>query len=207
MKIIFLDIDGVLNSLMGNKIANVFNRTKNRPDSEINSHNLDILRLIIHYTDAKIVISSSWRKSKQFDYNVDNFKKLFAKLGWEDCPIIAVTQSSSGYRGEEVALFLDEISLTQNIEDYIILDDDSDFILEKMSDLDPKYYQQCGLDDNKIYSHYWENQRLILINRLTGLSYGDLIEVLKIWAPDCSMMDIHNSYIPYMHRYGKKFSD
>lgn len=205
MKIIFLDIDGVLNSMLGSHLAKVFHHTQNRPESEIDMHNLDILRLMVHYTDAKIVISSSWRKRTMFDYSVDNFKKFFTKLGWTDCPIIGVTENGSSYRGQEVALYLDNLSLTENIEDYIILDDDSDFILETLNDLESKYYIQCGIDKNKKYSSYWENQRLILINRLTGLSYNDLIEVLKLWAPESSMLEIHNSYIPYMHRYGKKF--
>ena len=54
MKVIFLDIDGVLNSA-------VYDRTKSFEDGNIDRTRLPILRSIIDRTGADVVLSSSWR--------------------------------------------------------------------------------------------------------------------------------------------------
>ena len=56
MKVIFLDIDGVLNSEMYEA-----SRTENSTDGYIDMSRLKLLADIINATDAKIVLSSSWR--------------------------------------------------------------------------------------------------------------------------------------------------
>ena len=54
MKVIFLDIDGVLNSA-------VYDRTKHWEDCNIDQTRLPILRSIIDRTGTEVVLSSSWR--------------------------------------------------------------------------------------------------------------------------------------------------
>lgn len=217
MKLIFLDIDGVLNNILDHKISHQFLGKASEYKVDISQSNFDILKYLTTLTNAHIVISSSWRKSPFYKNHenedvpneeieiIKKFKQLFSKFGWDNAPIIGITPSLSGFRGEEVATYLDEISKNYVIEDYIILDDDSDFILQKPQDLSKQFLDRSGINVNKKYSHYWENQRLILINRLVGLSYNDLIEVLKLWAPESDMIKIHESYQPYIPRYGKKF--
>ena len=56
MKVIFLDIDGVLNSEMYEA-----SRTENSTDGYIDMSRVKLLADIINVTDAKIVLSSSWR--------------------------------------------------------------------------------------------------------------------------------------------------
>lgn len=66
MNLIFLDIDGVLNS--HRKLKEVYNRTKkphslyNYPFDEICLSNL---KLLVETTNSKIVITSSWRKDEE----------------------------------------------------------------------------------------------------------------------------------------------
>lgn len=63
MNIIFLDVDHVLNSL--NKLIEVYKKT-GRPHSgyayPFDEKCLRNLKLIVQETDAKIVITSTWRK-------------------------------------------------------------------------------------------------------------------------------------------------
>lgn len=219
MKIIFLDIDGVLNSNLYSSIKRMKKVSSldclGRPLSNIDKHNLDILRLIVYKTGAKLVISSTWRKDIHVvgrdcpeNEKTEKFIQLFKDLGWDDAPIIGVTPCLSGFRGEEVATFLDELAKTETIEDYIILDDDSDFIYGELSDLEIRQQDIMRVLDKEAQeqkSKYWRNQRHILTNRLIGLSYDDLIEILKLWSPNDSIVNNYNDYIPYMHRYGKRF--
>jgi len=54
VKIIFLDIDGVLNSEMYDK-----SRLEKRPDNRIDLSRVKLLADIVNVTDAKIVLSST----------------------------------------------------------------------------------------------------------------------------------------------------
>lgn len=57
MKIIFLDIDGVLNSVMYD-----CQRTEERRDNRIDMSRVELLADIVKKTGAKIVFSSTWRE-------------------------------------------------------------------------------------------------------------------------------------------------
>ena len=55
MKIIFLDIDGVLNS-------RIYDRKRNRDElTDIDETRLPLVKELVAATGAKIVLSSSWR--------------------------------------------------------------------------------------------------------------------------------------------------
>lgn len=72
-KIIFLDIDGVLNSLP------YFNRVKNNEGfDEISPFHLKLLAKIYHATNAEIVLSSTWRNCK--DSTDDTCKEMYQYL-------------------------------------------------------------------------------------------------------------------------------
>ena len=65
MNAIFLDVDGVLNSI--NKLKEVYNKTKkahsgyNYPFDE---NALENLKEIVIKTNSKIIITSTWRKNR-----------------------------------------------------------------------------------------------------------------------------------------------
>lgn len=117
MRIIFLDIDGVVTSL----------RT--------GWHNLDIytinfLRWVCKKADVKIVISSTWR----MNHNADYWKNIFGEYIHKDyrTPIGRELASirDNLCRGNEIQLWLSE---HPEVTKYLILDDDSDMLEFQMN--------------------------------------------------------------------------
>ena len=108
-KIIFLDFDGVITL---------------PPHWNINGDKLKNLKKIVDATNAKIVISSSWREldlvSTKSRILVNNNNKI---LNWFKDNIYDITPIA-GYRGEEIQRWID----SHDIENYVILDDDSDML-------------------------------------------------------------------------------
>lgn len=118
MNIIFLDIDGVLNSKR--KLIEIYNKTHkshsgyNYPFDE---KCLEYLKLLVEKTNSKIVITSSWRKTKEGiillnktlkEYNLDKY-------------IIGYTPILNTKREIEIIEYLKTL---KEIPNYIILDDD-----------------------------------------------------------------------------------
>jgi hypothetical protein len=92
MKIIFLDIDWVL----------IPNFNHEEIDQEWNVECCDNLVEIIESTNAKIVISSSWR------HNIKNLKKAWLKAWLDEDFIIWVTPSKTWWgRDEEIKQYLE----------------------------------------------------------------------------------------------------
>lgn len=133
MKIIFLDIDGVLNSeetaLAWNKITPGQGYGGHFPETKEISVN-DVkwgetlfknLRKIVEDTGAKIVISSTWR----LHFSLAKFKEMFALYGWQDPPIIDATNNWGHIRGDQIQAWLDN---HEDITHYVILDDASDML-------------------------------------------------------------------------------
>ena len=104
MKLIFLDIDGVLNTL-GNHTQR---------SCKIDTDKLRLVCGLSKRCRAEIVISSYWRLSAMND-----IKKLFSSEGIE---ILGATTALSGNkRQKEILDFMDKIE--DHIEGYVILDD------------------------------------------------------------------------------------
>jgi len=114
-KIIFLDIDGVMSSLNQHLAEGNYGGKMS-----ISKYHLKVLKLIIKCTGAKVVISSTWRRS----HTCEELQKLLPKI-----PIIGKTPITniSMNRGNEIQQWLDENKKQYpNIKKFIILDDDSD---------------------------------------------------------------------------------
>lgn len=112
MKVIFLDVDGVLNS------DEYFDRIQNLDiegiESEIDINKVKLLKKAVDTTGAKVVLSSSWRYTK----NALALKKLLADYG------IRITDSTpvvENKRGLEIKKWLEN---NDNVEDFVILDDE-----------------------------------------------------------------------------------
>lgn len=120
-KFIFLDIDGVLNSI---DLSVAQQATERAPKSRL--HDIDpvrvgLLKWVVDMTNANIVISSTWRTGRTAEW----FVGFFEALNWCNPPIVGVTPISNGIRGDEINEYL-----TLNGQEeckYVILDDDSDF--------------------------------------------------------------------------------
>ena len=112
MKVIFLDVDGVLNS------DEYFDRIQNLDiegiESEIDINKVKLLKKAVDTTGAKVVLSSSWRYTK----NALALKKLLADYG------IHITDSTpvvEHKRGLEIRTWLEN---NNNVENFVILDDE-----------------------------------------------------------------------------------
>ena len=125
-KYIFLDVDGVLNSEHTLDDRSTFNA------SIICDQYLENLRKIVEETDAKLVLSSSWRV--YFDKNIDNPINIFGitllhALSKHNLKLHAATPFVKGEfsneRGLEIKTCIEQLKIT----DYVIIDDEefSDF--------------------------------------------------------------------------------
>ena len=121
MKIIFLDIDGVLNSIRTRETFEDF--------VFVDDDKILLLKDIIAKTDAKIVLSSSWRNGWQFkdknprcaNEDVRLFEALQRKLKEFDIELMSYTDNF-WHRGKEIDTWLKNWN-GENIESFVILDD------------------------------------------------------------------------------------
>jgi len=116
MKVIFLDIDGVLNS-------SVYDKERSEKDGNIDKTRLVLIKELIDKTGAKIVLSSSWRN--HWEKNPDECDKTgkeinadFNSVGLE----IYDKTIKDGYRerSEEIRMWLND---NPCIESFVIFDD------------------------------------------------------------------------------------
>lgn len=110
MKIVFLDIDGVVNTESDLSRGILIN-------SEL------VLRIdkLCRDNNSKIVISSSWRNS----YTLDNLRMLFKVCGMFTSYSTIIDKTSCNItRGEEIKKWLDSRG---DIDGYVIIDDYDDF--------------------------------------------------------------------------------
>lgn len=141
-KIIFLDIDGVLNS---NKYYEECDKLEKDPilttGLDIDEKCVENLKKIIKATNAKIVVSSSWRTIRKFEL----FKKYMEK---QELPIYDVTPSLDG-RGDEIRAWLEKNK--EQVQDFILIDDDvfPDFneLIEKL--IKTSFYKE-GLEEKHV---------------------------------------------------------
>ncbi len=150
MKILFLDVDGVLNC------QETFTKDPNQ-HFPIDKYMAFLVGKIQIETDCKIVLSSSWR---HHNASVDHIRtrvcNIYDLTGDEpydpDKPGVEGCQ-----RGREIKKWL-ELS-KYKIEKYAILDDDSDMLLEQL----PNFFKtdwKIGLTDEialKVIKHLNEN--------------------------------------------------
>ena len=126
MKVIFLDVDGVLNDY---DTCLAFVKEYQRTGvlkAELNEEMVSNLKEIVDRTDAKIVLSSSWRLYGCMDngkfipkqYKAKGLVDMFDKYGME----IYDTVSYSRTRGLQI---LDYVYMN-DVDDYIVLDDDEE---------------------------------------------------------------------------------
>lgn len=135
MKIIFLDIDGVLNgynrwNLLGWKIVKKINYKPlilfyKRYYQPFSIHESKVKRLakIVHSTNAKVVMSSSWRHGwwkTPYEKQYDDQKLLTDLLNKYNIKVIDITPRLNT-RGEEINSWL---SSHNDITNFIILDDE-----------------------------------------------------------------------------------
>lgn len=124
MKIIFLDVDGVLNYAGCGDIINGF--------LGVSLDKVKLLRQIVDATGAKLVLSSTWRRKINPGVPLPGQKNVFAielmsKLEQEDMRLYDYTSvdTSDSHRRKQIEALLKEYSHDgAQIDSWIVLDDD-----------------------------------------------------------------------------------
>lgn len=137
MKIIFLDIDGVLNS-------DIFWRNCKNIDEEIDDEAIKRLQQIVNKTNAVIVLSSSWKK-----LNPDNQLRTYLhdKLKEYGLTIYDQTPHLNSNRPLEIkAWIINHPEL--NIDGIVSLDDD----------YSEEEYVKVGLTNKTIHTSFYDHK-------------------------------------------------
>lgn len=135
MKVIFLDIDGVISTHDSIMEAHRTQYEFSGMQSQANKINTELIKNLKQLQDimgAKIVISSAWR----YSWHIDELRWFLYNRG-EILPesVIATTlYRDDGSRGLEIKEYLE---LHPEITDFIILDDDQD--IEDAPELVPRW--------------------------------------------------------------------
>lgn len=157
MKIIFLDFDGVITNLESKYC--------------LNNEKMELVKRICDETNAKIVITSSWRY-----IDVKNTLKSIEESGRENDPfiladyVIDITprfhfkyndEYVNIHRGEEIQYIIDKYKYRykkysiEQITNYVILDDDTDMLL-------------------------WHKDHFIKTDTYKGISEADMLKAIEI---------------------------
>lgn len=155
MRVIFLDIDGVLNSPCYFKKCLEDGR-KDAYQYTFDPDCVKYLNMITDTTGAKIVISSSWRKTS----TIEELKKKFNEQGVTG-EIIDFTPKTDLPRGQEIVNWLEGNS---HIEGFVILDDNADAITSYFVGMMVQTSWSRGLSYENVFKsleilakNYWPN--------------------------------------------------
>lgn len=137
MKILFLDIDGVLNSTRSCVgLGYIPHDVKPKDLPYFDQVALGLVRNLCTETGAQIFLSSSWRI-------LHDVKHLGVAL---DIPIIDKTPVLNTIRGKEIAAWLSD---RNDVQRYAIVDDDSDMLPEQAP-----HFVQTNCEDGLLWGHY-----------------------------------------------------
>ena len=194
MKVIFLDFDGV--------ITTYYSKWK------INMYKINIINDICDKTDAKIVVSSTWRMGYHNDVTafherlkqyfikhnyLDNFKDTFDKF---ISNIIGMTECIGGLRGDEIKSYMNK---HPEVENYVIIDDDSD-----MCD-----HQLCNFVQTDTCDGITERDAKLCVDILNGIKILNPIrmnyELRFRWMLRCKYPEIENNIEELLENYKSKF--
>lgn len=153
--LIFLDIDGVLNT------SNSFNTKYEVYEKNIEALNQLIGKLLKHYYLSKIVLTSTWRLGYDADFQKCSLQiqTLIRKLGNFNIQIFDKTPVyKEKTRDVEILRYIRGYQLDHNDFNYIILDDDI------------SVFDKAVLDRLNFYK----------VNQHTGLIKEDIDKIIKI---------------------------
>jgi hypothetical protein len=175
-RLIFLDIDGVLNHYLYNILQMLDVRFSL---AGLNPMAVGLLSLLCSEGKAGVVISATLRKTVPEQRIASGFQEYY---GFK-IPVIGATRSLShslhGSRGKEIQDFLERYQATYGeIERYIILDDSRDMLEEQLP-------------------------YLIRTDNLTGLDLFAFRDALNLLNPDSQHRKFIDAHINYMRGIGE----
>jgi hypothetical protein len=179
--LIFLDFDGVLNSLRSTTAYGTKCSKKIIWDAEgLDEVAVRLVRRLSEEAPAEVVISSSWRHH----FPIEQIKKFLAAKGWPEAPVIGETPKykkyegiyasggeryTSAFRGNEVGSFLAAFTADGNdLGTWVILDDSKDF-----------HYGETSIP-----GPFFSKQPVVNTSDMIGFSIVDFYEALKILNPE-----------------------
>lgn len=191
MKILFFDFDGVI--------------TTYQSKWKIDMDKVKIVNDICDKTDAKIVVTSSWRIGYRGVVSVfhEFLKQYFIKHEYVGIfkynkfidNIIGMTDSGS-CRGNEIKFYMNE---HPDIENYVIIDDDSDMLDEQL----------FNFVQTDTYEGITERDAKLCIDILNGIEVINPIRMndeLKFrWRLRCRYPDIENNIDEMLEKYRNNF--
>ena len=166
MKVIFLDVDGVLNSVEDCRKSHWTMRAPSGVFG-ISKTRIKLLKKIVNATDAKIVLVSSWKSS--YDFYIKNYKKTYYRkitdrendmlesinaTAWRDGRYlreklrrygVEIMESTSEYetsiweRGAAIQAWI----AAHQVDSWVVLDDE----------IFPDYIE-CGIIDHLVQPHW-----------------------------------------------------
>lgn len=172
-RIIFLDIDGVLNTKSYRESPDV-----DYYNDFISDYNMRFLKHIVMTTDAKICLTSIWRtywspSKLQFDKSGEYINRIFERYALE---IYDKTPALNNDRDAEITAWLEDNS---HVNSYVIIDD-FDF---KWSDCNRKHLVKTD-DENGLSEEKVKEAIQILLGDYTEMRYVD-----KEWAEVCAIIE------------------
>lgn len=125
MKVLFLDVDGVLNTNSALRVI--------QPEGhmfKLDALLVDRLKVIVEETGCELVLSSAWR---MFEGGREFLEEML------ETRFLSQTERLQGWRGEEIQLWLKE---RPEVTNYAIVDDDGDMLesqLRNFFQTDPEH--------------------------------------------------------------------
>lgn len=180
MKILFLDFDGVVSTF--------------EKGWRLDEEKLSLLKEIIDNTNAKIVVSSSWK------VGYDDVDKFIETLGgrrksetiknngnifqWFCNNIYDITDSNGSWRGDEIQRWIE--AHKEEIETYAILDDDSDMRENQLFNfVQTDGYEGITSREVKLCTKILNHERIYNPIRLN-------LELTTKWRNNCNGLDKNN---------------
>lgn len=139
MKVLFLDIDGVLNSSRTLLAYGSYPHGLDREQMQrFDAVAIKLVQRLCRLTQAKVVVSSSWRLGRKFEDFL-----VFGLPIYGRTPIY-----TEDHRGKEIAAWLSE---HPEVSRYAIVDDSKSEILPEQKD----WFVQTDPQNGFMYEHYW----------------------------------------------------
>lgn len=163
MKIIFLDIDGVLNHHKFYKVKDPNIIKILELNLHLDPRSVKLLNAICEATGAKIVLSSTWRRHQSLEVAREIFKR-------------------KGFEGEIIDKTPD---LTKDNPDFVRGNEILKWIKlnEALLGNDYKNYKEYAILDDKTFFLYSQKDHLFLINPQTGLTQENGKEIIDFLSP------------------------
>lgn len=162
MKVIFLDVDGVLN-----------NTTSLYNDKSLEDDLIRNLASIVKVTDAKIILTSTWR------FDPDSLSILSDALKRFDLSIAEYTQHGVDIRDFKYTRFKDVTPIRNSFTfDTYVYDRGAEIAIWLLQHDDVEKF--VILDDDDFDIQNWFSAELVKTNFFTGLTKEDAIAAIKL---------------------------